>query len=67
MTYLTHHPHRRDEWREFNQFPHGAVKYWREAGSYWHERYGEASLLIFKVSDDYKTLTLIPEEDWPTP
>ena len=61
MPYLTHHPHRGDEWREFKKFPRNAVKYWRELGP---ASYRAQPLSIYLMSDDRSTIELIPELEW---
>lgn len=64
MSYLSYHRRRRDHWKEHDSFPVGAVRYYRDPTSY-RTLYQEVPLLIFRVSDDRKIVTLIPEEDWP--
>jgi len=65
VTYLTYHPYRRETWKEFEHFPHNAVKYWRDSRLQWNKKYGTVPLRIYTVSDDQTQITLIPEEEWP--
>ena len=67
MSYLTYHRLRRDQWKEFKEFPHKAVHVWRNSEQYHYALYKEVPLLIFEVSDDHTNIRFMPESEWPTP
>lgn len=61
MIWLSWSPSRRRPWTEHGgTFPKGAIRY-RETAPWGRDK---DPLLIFQVSDDRRTITEIPEDEW---
>lgn len=61
MKYLTYGRGRVRPWTEHNCFPARAIKVWRETPSW---RTAGQQLLVYRMSEDRKIITLIPEGEW---